>query len=280
MGHIYKITNKVNGKSYVGQTRKSISERIKEHVRNSLYSKDTASDTHLYMAIRKHGEENFSIEEIESCQDDLLNERETFWIAYFDTYNSGYNETIGGGGRTKYPLSEVYERWREGYTMAEMHDRFGYDYSVFTRLYEIEGVKEEAAQRRTSAIKRAHEIAIRQYSLSGDFIAEYPSLAEAKKAIGKENCSKLSACINGKAKSAHGYQWRKATDPAPKQYCRGGARAVEMVNGMGNVVKTFPSARAAAKFVGTFHNEISKLCKNNALAYGYLWRFAPEEALS
>jgi group I intron endonuclease len=55
-------------------------------------------DSHLYRAIRKHGVENFSFEIIEECSEELLNERETYWINFYESWDSkkGYNKTHGG----------------------------------------------------------------------------------------------------------------------------------------------------------------------------------------
>lgn len=85
---IYKITNHVNGKTYVGKTVKSIQERYQKH----LYNHKT-QNTYLYKAMRKYGVENFSIDIIEETP--FLDEREIFWI---ETLNPEYNMTKGGEG--------------------------------------------------------------------------------------------------------------------------------------------------------------------------------------
>lgn len=89
---IYKITNLVNGKSYIGQSI-NIQQRWKTH-RNRYQVEDTL----LYRAIRKYGLDNFSFKVIEECQKNELNEREIYWIQYYDTTNreKGYNLTKGG----------------------------------------------------------------------------------------------------------------------------------------------------------------------------------------
>lgn len=50
------------------------------------------------MAINKYGIENFTFEIIEECSEEQLNNRERYWIAYYDTYHNGYNRTVGGEG--------------------------------------------------------------------------------------------------------------------------------------------------------------------------------------
>lgn len=93
---IYKITNLKNGKIYIGQTIKSLKERWRLHKFCSMHPEKYA-DTRLSRAIRKHGLENFTIEEIEKCENlDLLNEREVYWITFYNTIKTGYNVLHGG----------------------------------------------------------------------------------------------------------------------------------------------------------------------------------------
>jgi len=91
---IYKHTSP-SGKSYIGKTIKSTQERLNEHIKLS----DKGSTHIFHRAIRKYGIENFITIVLEDniCQD-KVNEREKYWIAYYDTYNNGYNMTEGGDG--------------------------------------------------------------------------------------------------------------------------------------------------------------------------------------
>lgn len=103
---IYKITKRENGKSYIGQSN-DIERRIKEH----QYKTDIPID----IAIQKYGKDAFTYEVIEECKLDELDEREIYWIAYFNTYKGfGYNCNSGGGnsrgennGRTKLTNEDV-----------------------------------------------------------------------------------------------------------------------------------------------------------------------------
>ena len=88
-GIIYKITNKINGKVYIGQTTRSLEERIGEHKRHKSCI--------MYKAFKKYGFENFDIETIQICYSrDELNESEIKWIKYYDSMNNGYNLCEGG----------------------------------------------------------------------------------------------------------------------------------------------------------------------------------------
>ena len=101
MGYIYKITNQINGKAYIGQTRTSLQERMRKHFSDAKHEPNV---TGVDAAIRKYGEENFSVEEICSCQNSELDDLERYYIAKYDTYNSstGYNLTPGGQDGTSW----------------------------------------------------------------------------------------------------------------------------------------------------------------------------------
>ena len=106
--YIYKITNKINNKIYIGQTTKNIKERFKEHIYNAEY---TDLNTNLVMAIRKYGKENFQIEKIDEAKTkDELNQKEIFWIKKYNAVKNGYNmteEAIGGNTYKYIPKNKM-----------------------------------------------------------------------------------------------------------------------------------------------------------------------------
>ena len=95
---IYKVTNQINGKVYIGQ---SVDIKKRWGVHHRAY-KDKAApqyDCLFYRAIRKYGIENFIFEVIEECEKDQLDRQEKYWIAYYNSFldrTKGYNETSGG----------------------------------------------------------------------------------------------------------------------------------------------------------------------------------------
>lgn len=92
LGIIYKITCLISGRLYVGQTRQKLERRMGQHKCDS--KRATAG---IDAAIRKYGWEHFTVEVIETCPVEQLNEREKFWIAELDCKApKGYNLTDGG----------------------------------------------------------------------------------------------------------------------------------------------------------------------------------------
>ena len=86
---IYKITKKENGKSYIGQSN-DIERRLQEH--------KCRSNIPIDMAIQKYGIDAFTYEILEECTLEQLDEREIYWIAFYNTYKGfGYNCNEGGG---------------------------------------------------------------------------------------------------------------------------------------------------------------------------------------
>ena len=99
---IYLITNNKNGKVYVGQTN-DFKRRAAEHLRSGQlekYSKknERDSNTPIHLAMQKYGVENFTFTILEECSQEELNEKEKFWISYYNSTDKtkGYNLTKGG----------------------------------------------------------------------------------------------------------------------------------------------------------------------------------------
>ena len=99
---IYKITNKVDGKSYVGQST-DIATRWHKEIYASQQPDNKSYNTPLSRALRKYGVENFQFEVIEECDPTMLNELEQYWADYYQTYIPyGYNVAVCGGAFTHF----------------------------------------------------------------------------------------------------------------------------------------------------------------------------------
>ena len=96
MGLIYKATNIINGKSYIGLTTRTLEERKAEHYYSAINQKDNFP---FHKAIAKYGIQNFKWEIIEDniFDKDILAEKEKYWIKQYNTFSQyGYNATPGG----------------------------------------------------------------------------------------------------------------------------------------------------------------------------------------
>jgi group I intron endonuclease len=87
MNHIYKITNKLNGKIYIGQSTKDDPSYL-------------GSGIIIIKSVEKYGRDNFIKEVIEYCEGDVVNEREIYWINFYNSTDRkiGYNISTGGNG--------------------------------------------------------------------------------------------------------------------------------------------------------------------------------------
>lgn len=92
-GFIYIIRNTVNSKVYIGQTRTSVEQRWKEHLRHARYG-----DQVINRAMKKYGVDKFYIETLEICELSSLDDREIYYIELYDSTDKskGYNVSIGG----------------------------------------------------------------------------------------------------------------------------------------------------------------------------------------
>jgi len=95
MGVIYKITNTITEKSYIGQTKHTAQYRWRQHIWESKHP-DANQSRKLNNAIIKYGEDLFEITTLLICDDIDLDEKEIEYIAQYDTFNNGYNLTSGG----------------------------------------------------------------------------------------------------------------------------------------------------------------------------------------
>lgn len=106
---IYKITCKINNKVYIGQTTETLTQRFNRHMG---YQKDE-HDTKFYRAIRKYGKDNFYIELLEEVSNQKeLDEREYYWICFYDSVKKGYNTKnsigkCGGDTLSNHPNKEI-----------------------------------------------------------------------------------------------------------------------------------------------------------------------------
>lgn len=137
-GYIYKITNKVNGLSYIGQTRYTVEFRWRQH-------QHKYDGCYFHNAIQKYGAENFTVETLEECEVSQLDSREIYYIAKYNTFEKGYNLTIGGGGKRAIVSDNQYEEIKElylsGFSSNKIATLYSVDKATIKKVLNIQGVK-------------------------------------------------------------------------------------------------------------------------------------------
>lgn len=112
MNYIYKITDKTNGKCYIGQA-KNVFSRWSTHCKP-----ESADSMEISRQIQEKGVENFTFEIIEMVSEDEVDQAEIKWISYYDSFHNGYNQTKGGKDhylfmRLDVSKEEVVKYWDE-----------------------------------------------------------------------------------------------------------------------------------------------------------------------
>lgn len=212
MGQIYKITNIINNKIYIGQTTRTAEIRWKEHKKNIQALKHRLP---LYKAMDKYGIDSFVIEVLEECDDELLNEREIYWIQKLNSFGEqGYNCTIGGQGNTirhdiNLDIDIIAERYQKGEGLDLLCKQYNHDYLSVKRLLKKRGISIDTTAGPKKLSKQIYQINPRDYSL----IAIYPSISAAAREICEEG-KNPRAIANHLSKYkdtntvSHGYLWK------------------------------------------------------------------------
>ena len=289
---IYKIENKINGNVYIGQSC-NLQARMAEHKCPGKFDNPNKASYNypLYRAIRKYGIENFSFTIIEQCELEALDEREKYWIKYYDSYNNGYNATLGGKTGANYEEFPVYK--------YDIYGNFLEEYNNLYTAAEKNNIKPSALQevladnprhktaggyqwkkyKQEKILSKFKYVQVTCYSLQNEKIATYNSFQEAS-FYSKDNVREIRNCCEHKLKSTMKYQWFYTDEIIDKQlepnFNRG--KGVNQYVYNFNLINHYPSIKRAQEITGICGSMISEVChiekeRRHHTAGGYIWAY-------
>lgn len=210
-GYIYMVTCSETNKVYIGQVTHEYHRRFNRHIRTAFKTKKRIKDCKFYRAIRKYGKDSFSVECLEKkpfqnlveCVK-WLDEREKYWISFYDSYKNGYNST--SGGRSGYEFTEeILYKMGSGNRGKKQSEE-----EIENRAEKLRGKKRTLEQRkhisdslkgRTGVVRKA----VYQY-LDGKLLKTFDSLTQAalETSIG---IGRINRCCLGKIISVDGFEF-------------------------------------------------------------------------
>lgn len=203
---IYKVTNKVNGKIYIGQTKSSLEKRKQAHFQAAKeYKKKEKTQTKFYNAINKYEKENFIWEKIDKAENiNCANKKEEFWIKYFDSYKAGYNTLKGGSNRE---LPEGVKK----VISEKAKNRYKTEKGKIIRKIISENQKKRIKNKENIVCGRfgkehMHHKKIKQYDTNGNFLNNFFGSFEAERKT-KVNQSDIIKSCKMKTIASGGFFW-------------------------------------------------------------------------
>ena len=213
MSYIYKITNNLNGKIYIGKTMRSIKQRWKEHLAN--IKKEECKNRPLYRAINKYGVENFSIEKIEECSDIILSDREKYWIEYYNSFKNGYNATKGGDGSPYIDRKLVIETYKQIQNCKKTAEILNIHIDSVYKILKSNNIERKSSQEISKECSSKPVYMLNKKDLR--ILKVFASMKEAAKYIQEQTnnntdlrgmASHIREVCQGKRKTAYGYSWK------------------------------------------------------------------------
>jgi hypothetical protein len=263
MGFIYKILDLIKNKIvYVGQ-----------HNNNNKYYEGSGKILTRYK--KKYGtkkyRERFKLIKIEFCSLELLDEKEIYWIKYYNTYNDGLNLTEGGS-------VNISKNNIKGKSFPQKNKKLkGQKKSIETKRLISESMKGKPVSNLClEKSKKARMKPVLQYDLEGNFIKEWECGKKACISLGFNNVDGISACCIGKQKTAFGFVWKFKKDNIKntitlekrKTYKKGVKRIKSQSIEINNI--KYNSITQAAKSLGLTFGSLNYKIKNNKIEYKWI----------
>ncbi len=258
-GEIYRIIRIKTGKCYVGQTTRTAAERFEDHKH--------CKTSYIGRAIRKHGVESFTLEVLEVCETrEQLNERERFWIAFFNCrWPLGYNMTEGGEGNWERTPESIAKMSRKGKRHANSsRKQIALSLTGENNPQYGKPLSDETKAKLSAAVPNKRAVICVETSEVFDSIT---AAAQCKQLCLQD----VSRACRNPGRTAGGFHWRyKDASTAENPASSSKKRPVICVE----TNETFESIRAASRSQQIGQKYISKACRDSSLtAGGFHWRF-------
>ena len=300
-GFVYITTNNINGKKYIGQKKYDECGNWKDYLGSGII---------LTKSIKKYGKENFSKEIIEECETkEQLNEREKYWISYYNAVDSDdfYNIAFGGdGGRTcygatHYASKKVYQYDLEGNFLREWDNikRAAEEYNISpsdisrtcrneakqTGNFQWSFIKYDNLHKKAKEYSGAKEI----YQLDQNFkiIKTYKNISHIDSNI--YNREKITYCCHFRAITHNGYYWvyseyyneetiNKIICLKSKQRKDVLSKKIYQLDSSKNIISVYRNSLDASKECGIKRGTIQAYCKRGVANHGlnttgYYWTY-------
>lgn len=292
---IYKVTNKINGKIYIGKTY-NFEKRRREHIY------DIENELPFHRALKKYGTDNFEWEIIDTgISDNEIKEKEIYWIKKLNTCvhfpnSNGYNITLGGEGGVSWNSRPVLQFDLDGNFIAEyvscahasvetgvqphsINDcaneragragNFQWKFKSECKSFKIPSYKKKESSRKKPIVQLDQE---------GNYIKTFSSVTEASMETGLRR-SNISSCLINSSHRCGNFQWVYQKDYDPKKdYRYKGPQignGIVQLNDDWEIVNHFPNCSEAARHLGEpekVHKQIHRALALNKRCRGFYWR--------
>jgi len=239
MGVIYKATNLINGKVYIGQTI-NFMHRVYQHRSDSNNIEKRKGNSYFHNAMNQYGVDNFKFEIIEEIDNSLLNEREQYWIKFYNSYTpNGYNLTLGGDGF-------------KGHSRPQSEEEKNKRKEIMIEKYQNNPILVEECKKRTTDLWKDENYR--------------NNVIEGLKNFHKNNPNFFKGENNPFFGHKHTEETKNKLKKSKKSYF------VKQLNKDNlEIIKIYESLREMSRQTGYDHGWVSKAAKQNKVAYGYKW---------
>jgi group I intron endonuclease len=250
---IYKITNP-KGKVYIGKS-------IDIEKRHNIYKNyNCKQQPMIYNSLKKYGWESHKVDILEECTEDILNEREEYWITRYNSVDNGMNLTFGGDGGRRSKITRK--------KMSKAHQGMKKPWAGLNKLS-----SEHIEKLRNGRINTMNPIY--QYDLEGNFIKEWQNAKQASTHL-KINNGYLSTILDSN-KTLGGFRFTKTKHEklSPTTKWDKHKKPIIQYDLEGNLIREWSSAKEAAETLGIRIQNITACCRGESkTAYKSIWKNA------